>query len=169
MWYVKVLPYYHEGLDEYGTREFVNELDIKECRLVQTATGRCCIRFVAHIIWWCWSWFNEWYTRFSGIEGQVNESLEVMRSLFLKLEWPDHFYNHIVTRLEFQQIFFGNLILMWMKENIDSDVLIHKLSNVYHPCLKYPNISCFKSQNIVALIHFDIPNSLCKINHFCFQ
>ena len=30
--------------DEYGTREFVNELDIKECRLVQTATGRCCIR-----------------------------------------------------------------------------------------------------------------------------
>ena len=36
--------------DEYGTREFVNELDIKECRLVQTATGRCCIRFVAHII-----------------------------------------------------------------------------------------------------------------------
>ena len=105
MWYVKVLPYYHEGLDEYGTREFVNELDIKECRLVQTATGRCCIRFVAHIIWWCWSWFNEWYTRFSGIEGQVNESLEVMRSLFLKLEWPDHFYNHIVTRFEFQQIF----------------------------------------------------------------
>ena len=136
MWYVKVLPYYHEGLDEYGTREFVNELDIKECRLVQTATGRCCIRFVAHIIWWCWSWFNEWYTRFSGIEGQVNESLEVMRSLFLKLEWPDHFYNHIVTRLEFKQIFFGNLILVWMKENIAVPLFIYKVSNVYHPCLK---------------------------------
>jgi len=42
--------------------EFVNELDIKECVLVQ-ATGRCCTL----------CWFNEWYTRISGIEGQVNE------------------------------------------------------------------------------------------------
>ena len=99
--------------DEYGTREFVNELDIKECRLVQTATGRCCIRFVAHIIWWCWSWFNEWYTRFSGIEGQVNESLEVMRSLFLKLEWPDIiFYNPIATWLSIQQDRLFNLGLV---------------------------------------------------------
>ena len=60
--------------DEYGTREFVNELDIKECVLVQ-ATGRCCTL----------CWFNEWHTRISGIEGQVNGL--VMRSLFLKLIW----------------------------------------------------------------------------------
>ena len=42
--------------------EFVNELDIKECVVVQ-ATGRCCTL----------CWFNEWHTRISGIEGQVND------------------------------------------------------------------------------------------------
>ena len=42
--------------------EFVNELDIKVCVVVQ-ATGRCCTL----------CWFNEWHTRISGIEGQVND------------------------------------------------------------------------------------------------
>ena len=54
-------------IKQYGTRILLNELDIKEC--IYDWSCKQQYDAVAHFV----CWFNEWYTRFSGIEGQVND------------------------------------------------------------------------------------------------
>ena len=91
----------------------MNELDIKECLLVlacKEATVDVVSNLCVLVQWMVW-------TRISGIEGQVNGL--VMRSLFLKLEWPDIiFYNLFATCLTIQQDHLFTLGLVGSKNRL---------------------------------------------------